>query len=257
MAASQGSREGGTLATFGWVAAGDDPPDFWDLRERGWSLCNGHGGSRSECRHVLVVDTRGLSPTQRVGLTNADRPAWRLIMLGVEEPSERAQLLTKGCAEALPATTPLRELDARAQRVSDMFGMLPRWRNIGPLTLDLFHRDARKSNKWLNLHPREFGLLWRLSDRPGERVTRRELLRDVWRINHDPETNSVEVHVSRLRGKLAISDCAQLIETVPEGGYRLSRNVPPVTRDHPPLDDALDTYLHGISWPKSKAGQKV
>src|SRR5690606_38908867 len=105
-----------------------------------------------------------------------DRPAWRLIMLGVEDAAERAHLLTEGCAEALPAATGLRELAARARRVDEMFGMLPRWRTVGPLTLDLFHRDARRGARWLGLHPREFGLLWRLADRPGQRVTRQDLL---------------------------------------------------------------------------------
>lgn len=99
---------------------------------------------------------------------------------------------------------------------------LPRRRQVGPLTLDLFHRDARHGVRWLSLHPREFGVLWRLADDPGQRVTRRELLRDVWRIHHEPETNSVEVHVSRLRSKLAGAGCEALIETVAEGGYRLA-----------------------------------
>ena len=100
-------------------------------------------------------------------------------MLGVEEPAERATLLSLGCAEALSAATTLRELAARARRVDEMFGLLPRWRDLGPLTLDLFHRDARKGSTWMRLHPREFGVLWRLADTPGERVTRRQLLEDV------------------------------------------------------------------------------
>ena len=99
--------------------------------------------------------------------------------------------------------------------------MLPRWRTIGALTLDLFHRDARCKGRWLALHPREFGLLWRLADSPGEIVTRRQLLRDVWRLGHDPETNSVEVHVSRLRAKLAAHGCEGVVLTDPRGGYRL------------------------------------
>jgi DNA-binding response OmpR family regulator len=52
-------------------------------------------------------------------------------------------------------------------------------------------------------------------------VTRRDLWRDVWRLKHEPETNSVEVHVSRLRAKLASAGCAGLVETCPGGGYRL------------------------------------
>jgi two-component system OmpR family response regulator len=70
---------------------------------------------------------------------------------------------------------------------------------MGPLTLDLLRRDARRGPSWLSLHPREFAVLWRLADEPGTLVSRRQLLTDVWRISQEPETNSVEVHVSRLR----------------------------------------------------------
>lgn len=181
-------------------------------------------------------------------MAEADRPAWRLIMLGVEAPDERAQLLTMGCAEALPATTDLFELQARSQRVADMFGMLPRWRKLGALTMDLFHRDVRRGPRWLGLHPREFGLLWRLADKPGERVTRRQLLKDVWRLNHQPETNSVEVHVSRLRAKLADVGCAELVETHPLGGYRLAELDPFMFNGDRPECDALDAYLRDLGW---------
>ena len=78
---------------FGWIAAAHEPPDRWDMRLAGWTLCRGHQGSRCDCQHVLVCDTRGLTPDQRRGLAEADRPAWRLILLGVEEPAERAALL--------------------------------------------------------------------------------------------------------------------------------------------------------------------
>ncbi|MEO5706125.1 MAG: winged helix-turn-helix domain-containing protein [Alteraurantiacibacter sp.] len=196
-----------------------------------------------------MCDTRALSADQRRGLAEADRPAWRLIMLGVELPSERAALLALGCAEALGASTTLRELAVRAARVDEMFGLLPRWRDLGPLTLDLFHRDVRKGSTWLHLHPREFGVLWRLADTPGERVTRRQLLEDVWRMGHDPQTNSVEVHVSRLRSKLGAAGCAELVQTVPEGGYRLAGDVPFMFASAPGSErDALDRYLLTIDW---------
>ena len=231
------------MLTFGWVAAARDPPWPWDLRRLGWTLCRGDEGRRAECQHVLLVDARALGQEQREGMAEADRPAWRLLMLGVEEAADRAALLTLGCAEALPAATALRELEARARRVDEMFGMLPRWRSIGPLTLDLFHRDARRGGRWLALHPREFGLLWRLADCPGRRVTRVQLLRDVWRLNHEPETNSVEVHVSRLRGKLAGFGCAGLLETDPRGGYLLRDERAFMLREGPSEEDALDAYL--------------
>ncbi len=71
--------------------------------------------------------------------------------------------------------------------------MIPRFRAVGDVTLDLFHRDGRIADSWLGLHPREFGLLWRLAEQPGVRLTRRQLLAEVWRIHFEPETNSVAV----------------------------------------------------------------
>jgi two-component system, OmpR family, response regulator len=238
------------VTTFGWVAGLRDPPWQWDLRRLGWTLCHGHDGRRAECRHVLLADARELSQTIREGMAEADRPAWRLLMLGIEEPAERAALLTLGCAEALPAAVGLRELEARARRVDEMFGMLPRWRSLGPLTLDLFHRDARRGGRWLALHPREFGVLWRLADNPGQRVTRVQLLRDVWRLNHEPETNSVEVHISRLRGKLAEFGCEGLVATDPRGGYRLQADRPFLLDGEVAEEDSLDAYLRrNALWP--------
>lgn len=236
------------VQVFGWLAEVAEPPWQWDLRRHGWTLSHGINGCRAECRHVLICDVRTLTPEQRAAMAEADRPAWRLIMLGVEQPAERARLLSSGCAEALSADITMRELEARTTRVNQMFTMLPRWRNVGPLTLDLFHRDARLGSRWLNFHPREFGVLWRLSDAPGTTVTRRQLLTDVWRLNHEPETNSVEVHISRLRSKLAQVGCGELVVTVPEGGYRLTQETgfmfPPLA----PQPDQFDRYLREIGW---------
>jgi DNA-binding response OmpR family regulator len=187
----------------------------------------------------VLVDGRGLGAGELEAIAAAASPAWRLLIVGVDCPAERAALLTLGCAEVVATDVGLPELAVRAHRVDATFGMLPRWRTVGPLTLDLFHRDVRRGARWLALHPREFELLWRLADAPGQRVTRRQLWRDVWRLNHEPETNSVEVHVSRLRGKLADCGCEGLVATDPAGGYRLA--------DAPPFmlggEEALDAHL--------------
>ncbi len=131
-------------------------------------------------------------------------------------------MLKEGVGDALPTTTGLVELAARAMRLGENAQALKRFRQAGPVVLDLFHRDGRIGEQWLGLHPREFALVWRLADVPGERVSRRALLADVWRLDHDPETNSVEVHISRLRSKLSISSAEWLIETDPDGGSRLA-----------------------------------
>ena len=104
--------------------------------------------------------------------------------------------------------------------------MIPRFREAGEVTLDLFHRDGRIADRWLAFHPREFALVWRLAKHPGERMTRRQLLAEVWRIHIDPETNSVAVHVARVRAKLEPFGLSRLIATHPQGGYFL--DTPPV-----------------------------
>jgi two-component system, OmpR family, response regulator len=108
---------------------------------------------------------------------------------------------------------------------SDSDVMIPRFREAGDVTLDLFHRDGRIDDRWLALHPREFALLWRLAEQPGERMTRQQLLAEVWRIHFEPETNSLAVHVARVRAKLEPFGLGRLIGTHPEGGYFL--DVPP------------------------------
>jgi len=104
--------------------------------------------------------------------------------------------------------------------------MVPRFRLAGEVALDIIYRDGRVGDQWLGLHPREFELLWRLAKEPGVVVTRQQLLAEVWRIHHEPQTNSVAVHVARVRGKLAQFDLAHLVATHSQGGYFL--DTPPV-----------------------------
>lgn len=103
----------------------------------------------------------------------------------------------------------------------DSDALIPRFREAGDITLDLFHRDGRVEDRWLRLHPREFELLWRLAEEPGQRMTKQQLLADVWRINYEPETNSVAVHVARVRAKLDLFGLAAILATHPDGGYLL------------------------------------
>ncbi|WP_336987255.1 winged helix-turn-helix domain-containing protein [Altererythrobacter aquiaggeris] len=100
--------------------------------------------------------------------------------------------------------------------------LIPRRLCVGPLILDLFHRDAILERAWVGLNPREFQVIWRLAETPDRPVTRGELIAQVWRLRHDPRTNSVEVHISRLRTKLAYFQADWLVATDPQGGYRIA-----------------------------------
>jgi two-component system OmpR family response regulator len=220
---------GRSVAVFGWIAAHRGPPRQWDLRRIGWTLSADPSG-----RHVRLIDARsgGTAPSAQ------GDPALHLFV-GVDCGRERARLLDAGCGDALPCDIGLAELAWRARRVTERCDSVPRRRELGGLTLDLLHRDARAGDRWLALHPREFALLWRLAECPGERVSRVRLLREVWRLEFEPGTNSVEVHVSRLRAKLAGAGIRGLVETDPLGGYRVARREParaaaPETRARPP-----------------------
>lgn len=99
--------------------------------------------------------------------------------------------------------------------------MVPRFRVAGDLTLDRFHRDGRVDDGWLGFHWQEFELLWRLAEQPGARVTRKQLLRDVRRIEHEIDTDSLAVHIARVRAKLEPFGLSTILATHPDGGYYL------------------------------------
>lgn len=145
----------------------------------------------------------------------------RALVVGIDDALERARLLRLGFGDAMGPQPELEELEIRALRISEAVRSLPRFRQIGPLKLDLLQRDGVVAGRPLGLHPREFGLIWRLADSPGEPVMVGSLLRDVWRMAFRPETNSLAVHISRLRAKLRVAGLDGLIETLPDGAYRL------------------------------------
>lgn len=199
------------MPAFAWVADSREPPWAWDLRRAGWNLLD-----HARREHVQLVDMRA----PRRGAIEG--PARALtIGIGVDCGAERASLLDSGWGDALPASVALPELAQRATRLAGSRDSVPRRRAAGPLVLDLLHRDAHTGERWLALHPREFELLWRLVERPGEPVSRARLLREVWRLEFDPGTNTVEVHVSRLRSKIAAAGAGRLIEKAPLG-YRFA-----------------------------------
>ncbi|MXO96434.1 hypothetical protein GRI34_08410 [Erythrobacter aquimaris] len=127
--------------------------------------------------------------------------------------------------------------------------MIPQYRIIGPVRLDLFYRDAYVDGRWIGLHPREFALMWRLAADPGQRVDKPALLKDVWRLRHEPETNSLEVHVSRLRAKLAVSGLGWLVQTHPDGGYFICTEArstfPAFARERRSMLDSATTMSQG------------
>ena len=84
-------------------------------------------------------------------------------------------------------------------------------------------RTAFRSGKHIALSPKEFALFRYFMENAGETVTREMLLRDVWNMNFDPQTNVVDVNIGRLRRKLEDGFAAPALETIWGAGYRLTR----------------------------------
>ncbi|WP_374284777.1 winged helix-turn-helix domain-containing protein [Novosphingobium sp.] len=230
------------MRRFEWLAAGPIPA-AWDLRRLGWRLTERVRTAGDDELHPLLAMPHGLAFAEWLALTGAaPRRRARILMLGVGCSEERARLLRLGFGDALPPGAQLEEVEARALQRIERAGALPRHRQLGALRLDLLARDGMLAGRGLALHPREFALLWRLSDEPGTPVSAEVLLRDVWRLSFRPETNSLAVHISRLRAKLRVAGLDGLIETLPDGAYRLAQ---PGALPLPPASGklALDGYL--------------
>lgn len=212
-------QRGGDLFQFCWLGAGPLPSTV-DLRRGGWTL-NDAGVPSPDC--VALIDAGNLDSVAWMRVLSAYPMAARrnIVVTGVKRASERTMLLQHGFADVVSDTIVLEELAARARRVVDFAHWLPRQRQFGSLRLDLLAREAHAGTKPLNLNPREFALLWRLADSPNCPVSKQMLIHDVWRMGFVPETNSIAVHMSRLRRKLAIGGLPGVIETAQEGGYCL------------------------------------
>jgi two-component system OmpR family response regulator len=92
---------------------------------------------------------------------------------------------------------------------------------VGDLEMDLLGRSVRRAGRTVDLQPREFRLLEYLMRHAGQVVTRTMLLEGVWDYHFDPQTNVIDVHVSRLRQKIDKGFEAPLLHTVRGAGYCL------------------------------------
>ena len=91
----------------------------------------------------------------------------------------------------------------------------------GDLEMNLLTRKVTRAGQKIDLQPREFRLLEYLMRHVGQVVTRTMLLEKVWDYNFDPQTNVIDVHVSRLRAKIDKEFEEPLLHTVRGAGYRL------------------------------------
>lgn len=92
---------------------------------------------------------------------------------------------------------------------------------VADLEMDLLARSVHRAGKPIALQPREFKLLEYLMRNAGRVVTRTMLLENVWDYHFDPQTNVIDVHVSRLRSKIDKDFDKPLLQTVRGAGYSI------------------------------------
>jgi len=113
----------------------------------------------------------------------------------------------------------LARLDALVRRRAP--GTVKTKLKVGDLELDLLARAAKRGDTGIELQPREFRLLEYLMRHAGQIVTRTMLLENVWEYHFDPQTNVIDVHISRLRAKIDRGFDVPLLHTVRGAGYMI------------------------------------
>jgi DNA-binding winged helix-turn-helix (wHTH) protein len=227
------------VGRFRWQNAGSIPAAY-DLRRFGWTLVDAFRQDNAGSIDLLVP--AGRDPLELVG-AGQRRAA---LLLGIDEVAHRAALLRAGFGDVLGSNSDLDEVEARASRIAARLADQPPLRRHGDLVVDLLARDAFVGTRAVGLHPREFALLWRLMEAGGEPLGKARLLAEVWHLHHVPETNSLPVHVSRLRRKLAAAGYPEIIATR-GGGYAYQ---PPAQHTAIPLGSpGLDDHVRMTDHP--------
>jgi DNA-binding response OmpR family regulator len=176
---------------------------------------------------VLVVDLGlpdedGLSLILRLRQLGLRAPV--LILSARRSVDDRVRGLEQGGDDYLTKPFALAELVARlrnlVKRNSSSVAEATRLRVLD-LELDLLRREASRSGEILNLTPQEFVLLEYLCRNAGRVVTRSMILDEVWGMRIQPDTNVVDVHIYRLRGKVDTEGRRPLIRTLRGVGYVL------------------------------------
>ena len=175
---------------------------------------------------VLILDRMlpgldGLAIVRTLRASGNHTPVLFLSALG--EVDDRVEGLRAGGDDYLIKPFAFSELQARVEALLRRgVAEAPETRlHVADLEMDLLQREVSRAGRPLQLQPREFRLLECLMRHAGQVVTRTMLLEQVWDYHFDPQTNVIDVHISRLRGKIDKDFDPPLLQTVRGAGYRL------------------------------------
>ena len=172
---------------------------------------------------VLIVDRMlpkldGLSIIGTLRSKGIETPA--LILSALGQVDDRVKGLRAGGDDYLPKPYSFSELLARTEVLARRRGGREETvYRVGDLELDRLSHQVTRGGSEIILQPREFRLLEYLMKHAGQVVTRTMLLENVWDYHFDPQTNVIDVHISRLRSKIDKGFTQALLHTVRGAGY--------------------------------------
>ena len=194
-----------------------------DVAESG---TDGLAMGREERFDVLIVDRMlpemdGLTLIEALRRDNRKVPM--LILSALGDLGDRVVGLRAGGDDYLPKPFAFEELLARVEALArrNYQGAVETQLKVADLEMDVLSRKVRRQGQTINLQPREFRLLEYLMRHSEQVVTRTMLLENVWDYHFDPQTNVIDVHVSRLRSKIDRDFDIPLLQTVRGAGYML------------------------------------
>ncbi|MCG2616265.1 response regulator transcription factor [Terrimonas sp. NA20] len=149
-----------------------------------------------------------------------------LVLSALSDTKHVIRALDLGAIDYIKKPFDFEELLARIRKIKRMQSQNPIYHlQIDDLQLDLLTREVTRSGHNIQLSSREFMLLEFLMNRPNQVVTKAEILKGVWKINFDPGSNIVEVHMYQLRKKLELDNSNSLIQTVVGRGYMIMGDI--------------------------------
>lgn len=175
---------------------------------------------------VLIIDRMlpvadGLSLTRTLRAVQNHTPI--LILSALATVNDRVDGLQAGADDYLIKPFSFAELLARLEALTRRRDndALTSTLCVGPLKLDLLSRVVKRDGQTIELLPREFRLLEYLMQHADQVITRTMLLEKVWDYHFDPQTNVIDVHISRLRGKIDKGFDTPMLQTIRGAGYSL------------------------------------
>jgi two-component system OmpR family response regulator len=190
---------------------------------------NGEDGlamAQENLHDILIVDRMlpkmdGLSIIRTLRSKGITTPV--LILSALSDVDERVKGLRAGGDDYLAKPYAFSELLARVEGLGRRSSQEPQETKLKAvdLEIDLLTRTVTRGGQTIPLQPREFKLLEYLMRNAGHIVTRTMLLENVWDYHFDPQTNVIDVHVSRLRSKIDKGFDEPLLQTVRGAGYMI------------------------------------